>query len=65
MKLFENKMVNYSLLFGLGLLFVVLFVPGVNTIFYTNVNLRFVDFVIAFSLGFIPLFGGELSKLFK
>jgi len=65
MKLFDNKMVNYSLLLGLSLLLIVLFVPGINSVFYTNVNLRFVEFLIAFSLGFIPLFGGEFAKLFK
>ena len=30
-----------------------------------NVNLTFTSFLIAFTFGFIPLFGGELSKLFK
>lgn len=65
MNLFENKWINYSVLFGVMLLLVVLFVPGVNDIFKTDVNLTFTSFFIAFILGFIPLFGGELSKLFK
>lgn len=65
MKLFENKLINYSTLFGLVLLLIVLFVPGVNSIFHTNVQLTFVQFAIAFVLGFIPLFGGELAKIFK
>ncbi|MBN2605452.1 MAG: cation-translocating P-type ATPase [Bacilli bacterium] len=65
MNLFENKLVNYSVLFGLVLLLIVLFVPGVNTLFNTNVNLSFGSLLIAFGLGFIPLFGGELAKLFK
>ncbi len=65
MKLFENKWINYSVLFGIGLLLVVLFVPGVNDLFSTNVDLTLTSFLIAFSLGFIPLFGGELSKAFK
>ena len=62
---FENKWINYSVLFGVFLLLVVLFVPGVNDLFKTDVNLTFTSFITAFSLGFIPLFGGELSKLFK
>jgi Ca2+-transporting ATPase len=62
---FDNKLVNYAALFGLTLLLIVLFVPGVNTLFRTDVDLSFSQFMIAFSLGFIPLFGGELSKLFK
>ncbi len=65
MKLFENKLVNYSALFGLVLLLIVVFVPGINTVFQTNVNLSAVNFFVAFGLGFIPLFGGELSKIFK
>jgi len=65
MRLFDNKLINYAALLGLGLLLVVLFVPGINTIFYTNVNLQFSHFAIAFVLGFIPLFGGELAKVFK
>jgi len=65
MRLFENKYVNYSVLFGLGLLLIVLFVPGINDLFKTDVNIAFTSLLIAFALGFIPLFGGELSKLFK
>ncbi|MBI9106416.1 MAG: cation-translocating P-type ATPase [Spirochaetales bacterium] len=67
MKLFENKLVNYSVLFGLALLLIVLFVPGVNDLFYTKTEepLTFINLITAFSLGFIPLFGGELAKLFK
>lgn len=65
MNLFENKWVNYSVLFGLGLLLVVVFVPGVNDIFRTDIDLTFTNFAIALGLGFIPLFGGELAKSFK
>ncbi len=64
MNLFENKWVNYATLFGLVMLLVVVFVPGVNTIFKTDVNIG-TNFFIAFGLGFIPLFGGELAKIFK
>ncbi len=65
MKLFENKLVNYSTLFGMILLLIVLFVPGINDLFKTNVHLTFLQFLFAFGLGFVPLFGGELAKLFK
>jgi Ca2+-transporting ATPase len=66
MKIFDNKLINYSSLFGLGLLLLVLFVPGVNTLFHTNVSdMHLIHYVIAFGLGFVPLFGGELAKLFK
>ena len=65
MRLFENKYVNYSVLFGVVLLLIVLFMPGVNDLFKTNVDITFTSLLIAFGLGFIPLFGGELSKLFK
>ncbi len=65
MKIFENKWVNYSVLFGLVLLLIVVFVPGINEVFRTDIDLTFVNFIIALSLGFIPLFGGELAKMFK
>jgi Ca2+-transporting ATPase len=65
MNLFENKLINYATLVGFGLLMIVLFVPGVDSIFRTNVDLTLTHFVIAFGLGFVPLFGGELAKLFK
>ncbi|KFZ26631.1 MAG: Calcium-transporting ATPase 1 [Candidatus Izimaplasma bacterium HR2] len=65
MKIFENKWVNYSVIFGLSLLLVVVFVPGINTIFRTDIDLTFTNFALALGLGFIPLFGGELAKLFK
>jgi Ca2+-transporting ATPase len=62
---FENKMINYAALFGFGLLLVVIFVPGINSLFRTDVHITFVQFIVAFGLGFIPLLGGELAKLFK
>ncbi len=65
MKIFENKWINYSVLLGMVLLLVVLFVPGINTLFRTDVNLSLSSFFLALSLGFMPLFGGELAKLFK
>ena len=65
MKIFENKLINYSTIFGFALLAVVLFVPGVNTLFHTNVSIEPLHYLLAFGLGFIPLFGGELAKMFK
>lgn len=65
MRLFENKLINYAALMGFALLVIVVFVPGINSVFYTDVNITFVQFLTAFALGFIPLFGGELAKLFK
>jgi len=62
---FSNKYVNYAFLFGFGLLFVVIFVPGINQVFKTNVNLTLIQFMFATMLGIIPLLGGELAKLFK
>lgn len=62
---FDNKLVNYSVILGLSLLLIVVFVPGINTIFKTDVPLTAMQFLLAVSLGFIPLFGGELAKLFK
>jgi Ca2+-transporting ATPase len=62
---FDNRYVNYAALFGFGMLLVVVFVPGVNTIFQTDVDLSVAQFLIAVALGFIPLFGGELAKRFK
>lgn len=65
MNIFENKWVNYSVIFGLVLLLVVVFVPGINTIFRTDIDLTITNLLIALGLGFIPLFGGELAKAFK
>ena len=62
---FSNKYVNYAFLLGFGLLFVVIFVPGINNIFKTNVELSLLQFILAASIGIIPLLGGELAKLFK
>jgi len=62
---FSNRYVNYAFLAGFGLLFIVVFVPGINTVFKTNVDLTITQFLLAVSLGIIPLLGGELAKLFK
>ncbi|MFW5842049.1 MAG: cation-translocating P-type ATPase [Bacillota bacterium] len=62
---FENKFVNYAFILGIALLAVILFVPGINDLFHTNVSLSLNHLLIAMSLGLVPLFGGEISKLFK
>ncbi|MEC9485029.1 MAG: calcium-translocating P-type ATPase, PMCA-type [Candidatus Izemoplasma sp.] len=62
---FDNKYVNYSALFGFGLLLIVIFIPGINDLFNTDVGLSWQQFLTAFSLGFLPLFGGEIAKVFK
>ena len=43
---------------NLGWMFLFLMMGGIY-------NMALTSFFIAFFLGFIPLFGGELSKLFK
>lgn len=65
MKLFDNKLINYAVLVGFALLLIVVFVPGINTLFYMNKALTFTNFLTALGFGLIPLFGGELAKLFK
>ncbi len=62
---FQNKWINISTIIGFFLLLGVLFIPGINTIFHTDVDLTFNQFIIALALGFIPLIGGELAKIFK
>jgi Ca2+-transporting ATPase len=61
---FSNSLLNYSVIFGIGLLLVTVYVPGVNDIFKT-VPLSLEYFSIAFVLGFGALIGGEISKMFK
>ena len=65
MKLFDNKLVNYSVIFGLALLLIVVFVPGINDLFHIAEGVTLLNLLVAFVLGFIPLFGGELAKQFK
>ncbi|PAT01420.1 ATPase [Candidatus Izimaplasma bacterium ZiA1] len=65
MNIFSNKLVNLSVAFGFVLLVLVVFVPGVNDLFSIAKGLTFNNIVVALSLGLIPLFGGELAKLFK
>jgi len=65
MNLFSNKLVNLSVAFGFVLLALVILVPGVNDLFSIAKGITFNNVLIALSLGLIPLFGGELAKLFK
>lgn len=62
---FSNKTLNYALILGFVLLFVVIFVPGINDVFKTNIGIKPLEFIIAFSLGFVPFIGGELGKILK
>ena len=62
---FSNKYVNLAVFVGFILLGVVVYVPGINTLFQTNVNLPINHFLFALLLGLIPLVGGEIAKLFK
>ncbi len=62
---FSNKWVNISFAVGLGLLAIVLFIPGINTLFQTDVTLTPMRLMIAVVLGILPVLGGEIAKLFK
>lgn len=62
---FNNKTLNYALIVGFLLLFVVIFVPGINGIFRTNIGIKPLEFIIALSLGLIPFIGGEFGKIIK
>lgn len=64
MKLFDNKFLNYSVLFSIVLLVIVVYVPFLQGIFNT-VALTAVQFAAASALALLPLFAGELSKLLK
>ena len=65
LQFFSNNYVTGSFILGILLLLVVLYVPGVNTLFGTNVVYSFEGMMIAMSLGILPLIGGELSKVIK
>ena len=62
---FNNAYINGAFIIGFGLLMVVLYVPGINALFGTNVVYSMNAFLVAISLGFLPLIGGEISKVFK
>ena len=62
---FSNRWVNIAFVVGALLLAAVIYIPGVNTLFGTDVDLTVNQLLIALSLGFIPLLGGELAKSVK
>lgn len=62
---FSNKTLNYALIVGFILLFVVIFMPGINSIFRTDIDILPLEFMIALSLGLIPFIGGEFGKIIK
>jgi len=62
---FNNPYINGAFIIGFGLLLVVLFVPGIDQLFKTNVYYSLEAFITALSLGFLPLIGGEISKYVK
>jgi Ca2+-transporting ATPase len=62
---FSNKTLNMSLIVGFALLFIVIYVPGINAIFRTDINIQPIEFIVALSLGLIPFIGGEFGKIVK
>lgn len=62
---FSNRYVIGAFLIGILLLLAVLYVPGISGFFRTNVAYSFEAMMIAMGLGFLPLIGGEISKLIK
>lgn len=60
--IFNNKWLIISLLVGFALQMIVMYVPGVNTIF-NLVQLDAMHFAIAFGLGFSPIIIVEIVKL--
>ncbi len=61
---FNNKYVNYAVLFSCLLLMVLVYVPPIAGIFKIEA-LTFVELVIAMSLGLIPMLFGELTKIIR
>lgn len=63
-KLLSNSYLNYSVLFAIGLLFIVLYVPFLQIIFNT-VALTSLQLISAIGLSLLPLIFGEAAKLLK
>jgi Ca2+-transporting ATPase len=62
--LFTNKYLFYSILLGLSLQLILVFTPGLNTLFkITPLNLN--DWVVVLGLSIVPLVINELVKLIK
>lgn len=62
MNIFSNKFLNKTVLLSALFLFATVYIPFLNEIFGT-VYLKITDLEIAFILAFIPMLGGELSKI--
>lgn len=63
-KLLSNSYLNYSVIFAIGLLFIVLYVPFLQVIFNTFA-LTVVQLITAIGLSLLPLIFGEAAKLLK
>ncbi|SHH63909.1 calcium-translocating P-type ATPase, SERCA-type [Clostridium grantii] len=62
--LFTNKYLIYSILLGLSLQLILVFTPGLNTLFkITPLNLN--DWIVVLGLSIVPLVINELVKLIK
>ena len=61
MKVLDNRYLNLSALLGVGLLLLVLYVPGLNQIFRC-VSLSGVQFLYAAALAVLPMIAAELGK---
>jgi len=62
-KLFANKFLNISMGLSLAILFAVMYVPPIGTLFST-VPLSLTQLVVCFGLILVPIIGSELSKNF-
>lgn len=64
MRLFENRYLNYSVLFAIVLLFIVMYVPFLQPIFSTTA-LNSTQFLVVIALAFVPILFGEVAKVVK
>ncbi|MDD4988601.1 MAG: calcium-translocating P-type ATPase, PMCA-type [Candidatus Izemoplasmatales bacterium] len=60
---FSNRYVNLAVFFSIVLLLLLIYIPPIASLFRIEA-LNAVEFVIAGSLGFVPLLFGELTKIF-
>ena len=61
---FNNKFVNYSVVFSCLLLMLLIYIPPIAGIFKIEA-MTFGELAIAVGLGFIPMLFGEFTKVFK
>lgn len=64
MNIFSNKYLNYSVLFAIILLVIVVYTPFLQPIFSTT-SLKVVELLVAAGLAIVPLIFGEIAKLIK